>query len=887
MLSCPACNSENVYFSKKRCCCVCEDCDYEFRKNTKLRLFFSYGHDQHKDLVDLIRKRLEERGHVVWIDHNDIEHNDDWRQEITKGIIGSDDIISFMSKHSLRDPGVCLDEVQIAISIKNERVIRIHLEETKEIKPSTAISSRQYLDMKDWETYYNQGGEVWNEWFNKKMSDLIRCIEDPENAQFDGEITELNHKLNPIDYLTRARILLKDEFRGRTWLLAKYAQWKNSSDYKVFALYGIPGAGKSAFASRLFDEDYDVIACVFFEFSRKDMSDFDKITNVLAFQIACKLPDYREYLLYCINNDSTFLELKGITRFDSYIITPLRNCIVGSRNTQIIVIDSLDEAYDLNNELVVSLLSRIRLLPRWIKVLVTSRYNSAIDLLLDNAVKTHIEKETKDNNSDLKTYLSDHFENFPRINELVDKCEGSFLYASMLCQKANKSNEITEDLLQANGGLDSFYYLDIRRKFNSDSGLDYNKYRPILELLCASDEMPEALLFRILNLDKYDYNSFKNIFADYIIKKESLEYDLDRNNQIISFFHMSFNDWLTNPDNANEFYINEQNGATVLANYLLDNTKINNEQIKDYIWRRYWYNGELISVLIKAELYKDCIDILIDNPNNDRMWRNVKLFPSYIDISSLKDTFVNNCRHEQIKLNKISTEDFGGKWLNFRLLSSKYETLSHLLSDERFQEILIQLLRNDDIEPTSLVVISNIKTRALREILKLYEMGRTLSDCLDQCDIQGYNIPDDIRKKINLYILCSCFSYGHPTIDCIDALRQNKLYHNMNEICSLSDSELGVYDISEDLLIARNEYNTECLIDYLLKNLFKHPHKELNNDNKNHILRLVKYGAEFNTVINLFRDFDRSKLKNIILNEKLNSIISLLTQIQNELPNIK
>ena len=87
MLTCPACNSENVYFSKKRCCNICEDCGKVFRENTKLKLFFSYGHDKHKDLVDLIRKRLEERGHVVWIDHNDIEHNDDWRQEITKGVI--------------------------------------------------------------------------------------------------------------------------------------------------------------------------------------------------------------------------------------------------------------------------------------------------------------------------------------------------------------------------------------------------------------------------------------------------------------------------------------------------------------------------------------------------------------------------------------------------------------------------------------------------------------------------------------------------------------------------------------------------------------------------------------------------------------------------------
>ena len=925
MLTCPVCNSENVYFSKKRCCCICEDCGKTFREDTKLKLFFSYGHDKHKDLVDLIRKRLEERGHVVWIDHNDIEHNDDWRQEITKGVIGSDEIISFMSKHSLRNPGVCLDEVQIAISIKNERVIRIHLEETKEIKPSTAISSRQYLDMKDWETYYKQGGEVWNEWFDKKMSELIRCIEDPENAQFDGEITELSRKLHPIDYLTRARILLKDEFRGRKWLLAKYGEWKNSSDSNMFALYGIPGAGKSAFASRLFDEDYDVIASVFFEFNRKDMSDLDNITNVIAFQIACKLPDYREYLLYCLNNDSTFLDLKGITRFDSYILTPLRNCIVGSRDKQIIIIDSLDEAYDLNKELVVSLLSRLKLLPRWIKVLVTSRYNSAIDVLLDNAVKTNIEKETKDNNSDLKAYLSDHFENFPRINELVDKCEGSFLYASMLCQKASKSTEFAEELLETNGGLDSFYYLDFRRKFNSDNGSNYSKYRPILELICTTGEISDSLICDYLKYETYVFEEFKRLYTDYILIGEESFSVIDKTvdklvylkYSTVKLFHKSLYDWLTNPLVSNEFYIDIQHKSQKFVEFIANHISyfndhdlrrsdvdINSESF-DYIFQKYYRSGEYLDILFRTKRYQEFIDAFqnrvwgfpkLDYPNT---WCcNIILFPIEVDITPLINYVIERIQHEHEDLKKeIYYQLRKSDWFSLNMAKDSfhqtvewYHIIAYCLCDSRLSDIIPKIFESSKINPLIWILTTIDFDKPL--------LGAALSDCLDQIDYYEYDLSTTIRNRINMHILCSCFIEQSPSLNMIDSLRDYKTYHYRKEICDLSLEDLSAYHISDDLeenlsknyrtqiieelhkysinnndiLSLRNYYNSLCLKDYLLNNL----NKALTADDKSFICRLIEYGADYNTVLSLLR----------INNNDINITQGDQTQIENCLKEI-
>src|ERR1035441_8062297 len=105
---CPKCSSLNVIFSRKRQLNVCEDCGAELSP-PHLRIFLSYGHDANEELVRRIYADLKERGHDVWYDKSDIHFGDDWRSEITEGIVGSNRVLSFLSKYSTRDPGVCLD----------------------------------------------------------------------------------------------------------------------------------------------------------------------------------------------------------------------------------------------------------------------------------------------------------------------------------------------------------------------------------------------------------------------------------------------------------------------------------------------------------------------------------------------------------------------------------------------------------------------------------------------------------------------------------------------------------------------------------------------------------------------------------------------------------
>jgi len=110
-----------MYYSKKRERHICEDCDFEFldvRQDEKCRLFFSYGRDKNEPIFARIKADLEARGHNVWIDRTRIKAGDNWRRSITDGLVDSSSVLAFLSRHSVRELGVCLDELKIALCIK-------------------------------------------------------------------------------------------------------------------------------------------------------------------------------------------------------------------------------------------------------------------------------------------------------------------------------------------------------------------------------------------------------------------------------------------------------------------------------------------------------------------------------------------------------------------------------------------------------------------------------------------------------------------------------------------------------------------------------------------------------------------------------------------------
>lgn len=163
-IHCPRCASANVVFSKKRGMNFCEDCGSELVVDDPiilLRIFLSYGHDSNEELVCRIKADLEKRGHDVWFDKNEIKFGDEWRHSITDGILKSKRVLSFLSKHSTRDPGVCRDEIAIAIGVKGGNIQTILVESEQEVQPPVNIGHILRFDMHDWKERFSGSEAVW------------------------------------------------------------------------------------------------------------------------------------------------------------------------------------------------------------------------------------------------------------------------------------------------------------------------------------------------------------------------------------------------------------------------------------------------------------------------------------------------------------------------------------------------------------------------------------------------------------------------------------------------------------------------------------------------------------------------------------------------------
>ena len=307
---CPKCRSPRTVQIPDSAFYFCHACRNSFepeapgtpaaRAAVPLRIFLSYGHDANEELVQQIKADLERRGHDVWFDRSEIRFGDDWRRSIPDGITESHRVLSFLSRHSTRDPGVCLDELSIAIGVKGGHVETILVESESEVNPPPTLSHIQWLDMHDWKERRAAGGSEWETWYRAKLAEIVRVVESEESQRFAGEIATLDSYLLPISSGSRISELLGKGLVGRAWVMEAVEKWRTaeSRTSRLFWIVGDPGVGKSAIAAHLthFGKD-KVIAAQFVEWSKQDHRSAARVIRSLAFQLATRLPDYRKLLL--------------------------------------------------------------------------------------------------------------------------------------------------------------------------------------------------------------------------------------------------------------------------------------------------------------------------------------------------------------------------------------------------------------------------------------------------------------------------------------------------------------------------------------------------------------------------------------------------------------
>ena len=586
-LICPRCGSAEIVPGKRWC--ICDDCGERFMRigdkaANSLKLFFSYSHTE-AVICEMISKYFTKRGHDVWIDKDRISPGDDWREKIAKGLVESNGVVAFLSERSVRDPGVCLNELSIAVGVRGGNIKTVLLEPEKKVTPPASISHIQWLDMSSWREEYAKGEAHFSEWFRVKMEQLTSIVEAPENLAFDGQISAIRAALPLIGYdNSKLNNLLRQPFVGRQWLTERVERWiSDPAGESVCVLYGDPGVGKSAFAANYSHYNSRVAAAVFCEYNRSYWRSSGSVIQTLAYLLACRIPEYRVFLTDILKNTPNIGELSAAEMFEQLLAVPLSEFkIDGGHETVCIVIDGLDECGSYQqNELAEVLARCVHRFPKWIRFLITTRKVDYVRGLLDGMPSLELTGDAPDNMADVRRYfellLGDYLQRhgFPEdfTDNLVAKSEGIFLYARLISNAILNGKLTPDDPEALPDGMTGAFHRWFSWFFD-DVQLYADRFRIPMGMIAFSPEpIPAEELCPLSGLDENEINELLSRISVLIRRETNAD-----GRRTVELLHKYLKDWLGS-ERAGVYRCSREAtlrrmGETAAERYLKDNSAL-------------------------------------------------------------------------------------------------------------------------------------------------------------------------------------------------------------------------------------------------------------------------------------------------------------------------
>ncbi|CAB4010885.1 E3 ubiquitin- ligase DZIP3, partial [Paramuricea clavata] len=397
---------------------------------------------------------------------------------------------------------------------------------------------------------------------SKVESQIFDSKESKVGQEHTSNVEEqLLQKLAKHNFKSKIRSKVRLFYPGtREWLLRKLDNWFITDEKsRLLLVTAGPGFGKSVFAAKvceLFNGKGKFAACHFCDFSDSNLKDPMIMLQSLASHMSENVPGFKEKLLDQLNRPHKVRSLKDA--FQIYLQNPLDELDVEPR---LIVIDGLDEsATDDKSDMVKLIADYFPDLPKCVKVLVTSRPELSLQIL-DHIQIIEIDQQHLNNECDLLKYLEDCFQSLaPKdlVNSqmqahsicwaIVEKCEGSFLYAFHFQHELRKRTdldtitveEMVDFLPEGMGSIYNAYFrrLEIELEATINKKPDLFK---VLELFVAANKpLPLKFLARALDLNP-DCREMKRIINKV---NEVLSCLLYVSNDVVTVFHKSIYDWL-------------------------------------------------------------------------------------------------------------------------------------------------------------------------------------------------------------------------------------------------------------------------------------------------------------------------------------------------------
>jgi hypothetical protein len=523
-----------------------------------MRVFLSYGHDEHSPLAARIRRDLEGRGLEVWFDADRFRPGHDWERQIDDGLdwVSADEgqgrFVLLMTPHSVRRPdGYCLNELARAWN-RRLPVVPVMV---ADVEPPLSIARLQYLDMRDCVPVAEHEDK-----YKARFKQLAAAVEH-DRIELEGVQARLISHLDPLPYEPEVSTHLR--FTGRKWVLAEIDRWLSDAKRRVFWIMGEAGIGKSALAAWLAGHRPEMAAFHACRHGNSDRVNPVKVLASIAYQLSTQLADYRDRL-NASNLDALRGETSGRSIFERLFVMPLGGLPVPDRPV-VILIDGLDEATrDGRNELASIIGTEWGKTPPWLRLVVTSRpHEEAINFPLQALDPWTLSADRPENLDDIRSYLRHELPPLSgngeppsdTIERIVAKSEGLFLYVHWIRQELEEGRLSVRDLDRFPQGLGGIYATFFERYFP-----DVQKYatthRPVLEAVCAAHEpLRLAYLADLFRWSAYAEAEMAKAFGSLF----------PVSNGRIRPFHGSVRDWVTDKDRAGPYFVDPADGHRRLA----------------------------------------------------------------------------------------------------------------------------------------------------------------------------------------------------------------------------------------------------------------------------------------------------------------------------------
>ena len=401
------------------------------------------------------------------------------------------------------------------------------------------------------DTYLRKLKKIMEE--DARLSEKVQDLKS-EVVHLKVEVNKLTEKggNSQLDHLT------KFDFKGKTdglcekfqegtrqWFFDELSTWFADEESRVMILTAGPGIGKSVLSAKVC-QDYSkrgkLAGRHFCDFRKSNYSKPSNILQSLASQMCDNVDGFREKLTEILGRNPSRDSLSDA--FTVLLNEPLH--ALDRREPMLIVVDALDESKtDDKSEFLELISDEFPDLPKWIKILITSRPELQVKKKLEHFKPLEILPQDDNQQEDLKCFVKGslpHSTEVDSIDYLVRKCEGSFLYAYYMVKELKEMGAGIEPNLRdyALRGISGFYERQFTRLRTGLQPHDPDILKAFINVVAASSgaPLPIKILLKCMNLsdEKYEIrNTIINIMSEILPVYDNW----------MTVYHKSLADWLT------------------------------------------------------------------------------------------------------------------------------------------------------------------------------------------------------------------------------------------------------------------------------------------------------------------------------------------------------